>query len=85
MEFESNMFYNIFLQHILKTFTVFSLFKKQIIKVAAQERANTVSNLITLFNHIIMNKIVKKTADLFRTVNHCLASAEVYLSMTSHK
>lgn len=32
-----------------------------------------------------MSKIAKKAADMFRTVNHCLASAEVYLSVSSHK
>ncbi len=32
-----------------------------------------------------MSKFVKKAADVFRTVNHCIASAEVYLYVSSHK
>mgnify|MGYP001130618325 CR=1 FL=1 len=32
-----------------------------------------------------MSKIVKKAANMFRIVNHCLASAEIYLSVSSDK
>ena len=32
-----------------------------------------------------MNKIGRKAVRMFRTVNHCLASAEVYLSMAPRR
>lgn len=31
-----------------------------------------------------MNKIIKKAADLYRKMNYCVASAEVYLHEAEH-